>query len=517
MAALFGLAFGLASLAQWLWLAPLAAAPPWALGLGLPLAALASCALGGVWWGAVARSEADISERLLSATLIIGALVFLALAHLVTGGLPRPGVPTPGPLAAAAAALGFFMWGASPSFLLFLAFPGERGAGRGIFTVYATGLLAASLGLMGVAALASAHPLRLSWIADAAAALALALAIWVRATRRRPRKTSRPPEVIGEIVHSGTAAAAARPAANEDADAGGTADDTGAADANAGGATDDTGAGPGHAGGGAGDAWAEAGHAGDTGTGDGRAPGDPLKAPSAGTYEDEDEDEDTEPTLRFWPARSLGYFTFETGRGQELLLYGRCTLTLKPAAFLGSAAAGGAAALALAAVDPVAGLYPEPWCSVFLIPLALALGAIALGPALASLASPMTSMGLSLFLISLLLAFGPREGGLPAAWARFLAPLIMGGAFWPLATRIAGGGKGFFPLAISVLNLWILAGAAAGAGTALSLAHYLPGAPVEDALSYLALAAALLAAGPSVSWLLTGFLALCAGILYYFS
>jgi hypothetical protein len=565
MAALFGAAFSLCALAQWIWLSP----PPaenLAKGLWLPLAALAASAVGGLWWGAVARSESALFERLLSATLVIGALVFLALANFAQ----RPSLAA-GPLGPRAveslAIFGFFMWGAAPTFLPALAFPGERGVGRGLFTIYATGLFAAAAGLLCVSALALACPLRQAWIADAAGVFALALAVWVKATRRRPGKAAKDSRDISEFAlqaegvttlntagdPDGAAIPHAAgvpdlslqaagdpdfpPRAADDSDfAPRTADDSDLAPRTA----DDSDTAPRAEGvpDSASDAVGEpypAPHAAGDPDVPHRAADDsdiasltPPETRVDSPDVDPDADVDTfwdspdladpdEPPLRFWPARSLGYFTFESGRGQELLVYGSAFLTLKPAAFLGAAAAGGAAALAALSGSPAQESFPEPWGAAFLIPLALALGAAALGPALAAVASPMTALGLNLFLLSLFMAFGPTEDGLPQAWLRLLAPLTLLGALWPMAARVTAGGKGFFPLTLAGINLWILAGAAGGAALFTGLSGARPEAPLADALSYLALAAAFLAAGPSLSWLFTGVLGLCAALLYYFT
>jgi hypothetical protein len=639
MAALFGLAFSLCILAQWLWLSPLVAGNIlWAVETAL--AALAAAAIGGLWWGAVARSESDLSERLLSATLIIGALLFLLLANLTQGTGPL-GLALLGPrTVAAAAVLGFFMWGAAPTFIPFLAFP-ERGAGRGLFTIYATGLFSAAAGLLGVSALAQAFPLKQSWIADSAALAALGLAVWIRATRRRPRKGARDPlEDISEISHAvhppartedsgdfseiqepppGEAGGAREPAdrdpdippAAESGEAGGSA-----AEASAG-----TEAGlprrepkpavlPGSEAAGSGTvflakAMVRADDGPDAGSseappagkadplsealssalsapppeaGDGDAAGmrpeeeaspeeevrpgklaaseekeeEDLKEDETGEAEAEDTaegepggragsgtaarekdlasprypriseaegeenwEEAEETPLRFWPARSLGYFTFESGRGHELLVYDRACQTLKPASFLGAAGAAGAAALAAAGGFPAAG-FPEPWGTAFLIPLALALGTVLLGPALARVASPMTALGLCLIALSLFMAFGPSGGGPGGAWLRLVAPLALLGALWPLAGRVTAGGKGFFPLSLASMNVWILSGATAGIGAFLTLAATRPGESQARVTAYVALAAAFLAAGPSLSWLFTGVLATAIGLLYYF-
>jgi hypothetical protein len=682
MAALFGLSLSLVGLAQWLWLAPLAAGSP-SRAMGMALSALLACALGGLWWACVARSETRLSERLLAATLIIGALVFLILANLIQD--VRPGAaPTVTAAAVAAAALGFFMWGGPPAFLAELSFPEERGAGRGLFSLAAAGLFGSAAGLLGAAALATACPIRQAWLADAAAALAVGLGIWIRATRVRPKgpqaapegsqaapaaetaissgglqqaggpaeasvpaeasespeasvpaeapvpaEAAGPPEASGPAaayrpaagdrpagsviaaptgdasVHAGTAASeasayagaslgaealAGSEAVNPSASAIGTpaawagpagdenaaaslrlavpeaapqgfrapfakalqaasavhyrsgrldAPDGSGGDAEAldgrgspDGLADPDGAVG--AGGGPHSPEAPGGLAGPNGSGSpdgsGALPDQSPQEPGENTAPrarplrsvgDEffpyDVDSDEEPPLRFWPAKSLGYFTFDSGRGQELLVYGRTAQTLKPAAFLGAAAAGGAAALALAAESPAAGIFPEPWGAAFLIPLAVCLGAAAIGPALARAASPMTALGLDVFLLSLFLAFGPQEGGLPAAWARHLVPLALAGALWPLAARVSLVGEGFFPLSLARLQLWLLAGASAGAA-ACSLAWRLwPEASVQETLSYVALAGAFLAAAPTISWPFTGFLAIAAGLLYYFS
>ncbi|MDR1312225.1 MAG: hypothetical protein LBQ12_00660, partial [Deltaproteobacteria bacterium] len=87
----------------------------------------------------------------------------------------------------------------------------------------------------------------------------------------------------------------------------------------------------------------------------------------------------------------------------------------------------------------------------------------------------------------------------------------------PLSGRVTAGGKGFFPLSLASMNVWILAGASAGTGAILALSSSRPGAYCSAASGYAALAAAFLAAGPSLSWLFTGALAAGCGILYYFS
>ncbi|MDR1037374.1 MAG: hypothetical protein LBT40_12655 [Deltaproteobacteria bacterium] len=697
--ALFGLAFSLCVLAQWLWLSPLVDGNLlW--GIETTLAALAASAVGGLWWGVVARSESELSERLLSATLSIGALIFLLLANLAQGAGPLGGLALLGPRAVAAlAVLGFFMWGSAPTFLPYLAFPGERGAGRGLFTVYAAGLLAAAAGLLGAASLARHFHLMQSWIADAASLTALGLALWIWLTRRKPRRGAPDPlEDISEITHSATRLGPASgedgtdlaggdggdapcpdPACTEARDfpdpaEGGARDfpdpadggslvlpDSATGDAQdfqapayggaldfpdsadggtqnftdmsdpaqafpgtgdfgaltgpdpADGGTDpaaappvpetreteaareakpspwpflakamvpandaaqdeararQTSAGPpdpmrealsaalsddlppsgpddrngtssaardGQAapeGSGAGEGQADSGDSGaeedtldsesdgEAGPGCGGSPEEspiPPRYPWTADGLSEGVGGEAEETpLRFWPARSLGYFTFESGRGHELLVYDRACQTLKPASFLGAAAAAGAAAVAALTGLPAAGDFPAPWGAAFLIPLGLSLGAALLGPALARAASPMTALGLCLIMLSLFMSFGPREGGAPEAWLRLMVPLAILGALWPLSGRVTAGRKGFFPLSLASMNVWILSGATAGIGAFLTLAAVRPGESCEGASGYVALAAAFLAAGPSLSWLFTGVMAVALGLLYYF-
>jgi pimeloyl-ACP methyl ester carboxylesterase len=84
-----------------------------------------------------------------------------------------------------------------------------------------------------------------------------------------------------------------------------------------------------------------------------------------------------------------------------------------------------------------------------------------------------------------------------------------------MAARV-NAGRGFLPLSLARMNIWILAGFSAGAAVASWALYKRPEIPSREVISALALASAFLAAGPTLSWLFTGVLAAALGLLYYF-
>jgi hypothetical protein len=404
MIALYGLAFSFGTLGLWLKLSSLSGS---SLSFGVAFFAVVSLAtvIGGLWWGAVVRSEAALLEPLLCATLFGGMAILLGLGHF----LPEETGAFRSYLYPALFFPCFFLWGSAPAFLTSLAFPKDRGTSRGLFTLFALALFSLSLGLLISALWNRLVPLKNIWVVDLSALLAAFLVIWLWITR--PRQAEDLP-------------------------------------------------------------------------------------------------------FRFWPTRSLGYFTIEPSHGQELLVYSRAASTLKPASFLGALAAGAALLWVCPNGPPLPSLFSEVWGPLFLVPVTLALGALVLGPALAFLASPMMALCLDLLLLSLYLAFIPeiREGG--GVFLGFGAPLFIIGALWPLSARVGVSSKGFLPLSLGSINFWLLLGFVLGLIGALVLD--LPRELLVRVTAYLTLAAAFLAAAPQLSWIFTGVLALIVGILYYF-
>jgi hypothetical protein len=225
-----------------------------------------------------------------------------------------------------------------------------------------------------------------------------------------------------------------------------------------------------------------------------------------------------EVPLRLWPTRSLGYWTDDSVHGQELLVYDRSINTLKPAAFLGAVGAGGAISLALWNGTPVSVYFAPSWGPLFLVPLGFALGALVLGPALARLASPMSSLGLNILLLSLFLAFAPEAGGDSLLnWLHLLFPLFAAGSLWPMAARIGVCGKGFFPFSLGVIDFWLNLGFLGGLlGAFLFTALEGRASYYPATLAYISLFAAYLALAPRFSWVFAGFWTLLLGALYYF-
>jgi hypothetical protein len=113
----------------------------------------------------------------------------------------------------------------------------------------------------------------------------------------------------------------------------------------------------------------------------------------------------------------------------------------------------------------------------------------------------MTALSLNLLMLSLYLAFVPdlfgQERGILLG---FGAPLFIIGALWPLSARVGVSSKGFLPVSLGSINFWLLLGFTIGLVGALILG--LPGERFASLVSYLCLAAALLAAAPQHSWII---------------
>ncbi|MDR0549955.1 MAG: hypothetical protein LBI10_11185 [Deltaproteobacteria bacterium] len=150
---LFGLSFGLISLACYSRLAALW--PPGPLGgvVFFDLAGLA-LAMGGLWWGDSIKGESLAATPLLALTLIVGSIFFL-IAPLIPPGSTTVRIIDPNfrgyfgdriGLGLLTLLPGFFLWGSAPPFLASLAFPKEKGLARGVFSIFSLSLVAMALG-----------------------------------------------------------------------------------------------------------------------------------------------------------------------------------------------------------------------------------------------------------------------------------------------------------------------------------------------------------------------------------
>ncbi|MDR2349149.1 MAG: hypothetical protein LBF41_00805, partial [Deltaproteobacteria bacterium] len=268
MMALFSLAMSQGALGLWMKLGAMAGASPH-FGLVFVSTALFSMALGGLWWGAVARSEVSLLEPTLSFAVFASILTTLALGFV----LPDNPAVRRSPLVALSVFPSFFLWGAPPVLLTALAFPNERGTGKGLFTVFSSALFVFGLGLAGTALAMFLGGVKNVWILESSGAMSLGLVLWIRLTRVR----------TGE-----------------------------------------------------------------------------------------------ETPFRFWPGKSLGYFTFEPGYGQELLVSSRSGHTLVHASFVAAVAAG-ALVFSLARADLPFGVpefLKEDWGRFAVLTLPASLGAL---------------------------------------------------------------------------------------------------------------------------------------------
>jgi hypothetical protein len=217
-------------------------------------------------------------------------------------------------------------------------------------------------------------------------------------------------------------------------------------------------------------------------------------------------------TLRLWPGYSLGMWRGDV-HGHDLGVSLRLTRTVVPAACLGAAAAG----MALAPLWRDGGVQgPDP--AVLADALALAaLGALVLGPALAGLTSPATSLALVLAVLAAgllrsALPDGPALASLaalerpPGLAARLLdgLPLAALGGLWPLTARIELAKSPVIPGTVARLDFFLLASLLAGAAASLflgALAAHGAGGPVLWPWPVLAAwTAAVLALAPSLGW-----------------
>ncbi|MDR1395466.1 MAG: hypothetical protein LBK52_04760 [Deltaproteobacteria bacterium] len=201
--------------------------------------------------------------------------------------------------------------------------------------------------------------------------------------------------------------------------------------------------------------------------------------------------------LPFWPSSNLGLWTGERGYGQDILISPRRTRTLTPALFFGTTA--GTVAVAVWTIPSMAADPAVIWPAVPIILVSLALGALILGPLLAAPASPMTALGLDLFLLTLVLILGPRPPAGPAlSWLSLGLILIPLGALWPLAARVSLVRYGFIPSGLGHTNLWFMGSLLIGLTvTAAFLVQY----PQLAGYFYqAAIAGSILAAAASWNW-----------------
>jgi hypothetical protein len=115
-------------------------------------------AMGGIWWGDSIKGESAATVPLLALTMIAGSVFFL-LAPLVLPTLDVNKVTGQGWgnyfggriwLALIILIPGFFLWGAAPPFLAALAFPEDRGIGKGLFPIFSLTLVALALGALSL-------------------------------------------------------------------------------------------------------------------------------------------------------------------------------------------------------------------------------------------------------------------------------------------------------------------------------------------------------------------------------
>jgi hypothetical protein len=140
--------------------------------------------LGGLYWSSVANPDASLLEPILAATLASGT----ALSGLFYLVLPRGGLGA----ASGGAGLyllpllffpGFFLLAAAPPFLWALAFPEEKGTGRGLFTLASVSFLSLALALAGSSLWEKVYPPARFFLADLGFLLLLSLALWLWCTK----------------------------------------------------------------------------------------------------------------------------------------------------------------------------------------------------------------------------------------------------------------------------------------------------------------------------------------------
>ncbi|MDR2405572.1 MAG: hypothetical protein LBE27_04295 [Deltaproteobacteria bacterium] len=222
-----------------------------------------------------------------------------------------------------------------------------------------------------------------------------------------------------------------------------------------------------------------------------------------------------EMPLRFFPVKSLGYWTGDKIYGQELLVYSRVKRTLTPSSFIGSVAAGGLVQLSLGTKLPWKETYAcEP---VILVLVTLGLGALLWGPLIASFTPPMTTLALNSLVLSFFL-LGPLkpDGNLSYELTLSLAPLLCAGALVPLYLRVGVSRHDFLPYSLGKMDIFLVSGFFLGG----SLSFLYTAKPIfhlatTTILGILALASAALAAGPSLSWTVPLILTAGIGLLYY--
>jgi hypothetical protein len=371
--------------------------------------AAAGMVLGGLYWGVVANPDPSLLEPLLSLDVAVAALI-LAAVSLLAPPVGAAGRAAPGAVLVSAMLFpGFFVMAAAPPFLCALAFPEEKGTGRGFFTLASLSFATVAAGLFLGALQERYLPGLRHIVLDVGVILLLALSLWLWLTRQ---------------------------------------------------------------------------------------PRDPEETP-----------------LRFFPVRSMGYWTGDKVYGQELLVSGRVKRTLAPASFLGALAAGYAVLQVATAALPWEGGYPME--ALILPALALATGALVLGPLLAAAFPPMIALSLDLLIMSVFLA-GPlpdaAQGGIPALGVG-LAMLATAGALFPLSMRVGVSRQDFLAYSLGKIDFHLAAGFFLG--LTLALAGEFDLGPEGFAFGAAALIASFLAAGPTLSWTVSAFLAAGVGILYY--
>ncbi|MDR2443630.1 MAG: hypothetical protein LBE31_08940 [Deltaproteobacteria bacterium] len=214
--------------------------------------------------------------------------------------------------------------------------------------------------------------------------------------------------------------------------------------------------------------------------------------------------------LRLWPSRKLGIWYGEKLYGSELNVSWRLARTLVPASFLGALAASGAMSTRL---------WPQTYIPNFSIWLVLAaIGALTLGPFLASVSSPMNALGLAILLVvfgagSYSTDVSPSDHFSYTFLRSALMPVALG-ALWPLSARVQLARSSLQSSGLGRLNFWLLAGISIGL-----MAPKLPGLEefIKNSLpAQVALFGAFLALAPSLGWWLGLILWLGSALLLWF-
>ncbi|MDR1871958.1 MAG: hypothetical protein LBS60_08625 [Deltaproteobacteria bacterium] len=202
--------------------------------------------------------------------------------------------------------------------------------------------------------------------------------------------------------------------------------------------------------------------------------------------------------LPFWPSPSMGLWTGEKVYGLDILITPRRARTLTPALFLGTIAATMAVTIWLL---PFFTSDQAPvWTFAPHILVFLALGALAWGPLLAAIASPMAALGLDFFFLGLILFLGPNPPALlSSSWLSIGGILISLGAIWPLGARISLIRYGFIPSGLGHVNIWFLGGALIGLTVTVAFLSQHP--HMAASFYQIAFASSLLALAITWNWL----------------